>query len=175
MRNIAQLRCRSARVKPLLLLCTGIASLLLASLANADNFRTLTPAPKAYTAECSSCHIAFPPGLMTARDWATTLTELPKHFGTDASVTPAELAEISPYLKSNAASNEERYGSPIKPPRLTKSAWFERKHVRKLPADVWINPKVKTASNCMACHQQADKGNYSEHDISVPGYPGRHW
>lgn len=153
----------------------GLAIPVLTAIAQADSLSKSAPAPKAYASECASCHIAFPPGLMTAGDWATTLKELPRHFGTDASVTPAELAEISTYLRSNAATSEDRYGSTAKPPRMTKSAWFERKHVRKLPATVWTDPKVKTASNCMACHLQADKGSYSERDISVPGYPGRHW
>ena len=152
-----------------------LASVVLATSAQADSLKTSSPAPKAYATECASCHIAFPPGLMTARDWAKTLEELSKHFGTDASLTPAELADISTYVQRNAAANESKYSATSTPPRLTKSAWFERKHVRKLPADVWTNPKVKTASNCMACHLQADKGSYSERDISVPGYPGRHW
>lgn len=158
------------RILALLLLCLAWRTPALA-----DSYQTSTPAPKAYATECASCHIAFPPGLMTARDWTTTLNELPKHFGTDASVTPAELAEIASYVRNNAASNDSKYSSSSASPRLTKSAWFERKHIRKLPADVWTNPKVKTASNCMACHLGADKGSYSERDISVPGYPGRHW
>ena len=156
-------------------ICITLVSLVLAASAMADSIRSTAPAPKAYATECASCHIAFPPGLMSARDWGTTLTELPRHFGTDASVSPADLAEIANYVRNNAASNDSKYSSSSNPPRLTKSAWFERKHIRKLPADVWANPKVKTASNCAGCHQQADKGSYSERDVSVPGYPGRHW
>jgi nitrate/TMAO reductase-like tetraheme cytochrome c subunit len=58
---------------------------------------------------------------------------------------------------------------------LTRTAWFERKHLRKLPASVWADPKVKSAANCQACHTRADKSSFSETEVEVPGFPGKHW
>jgi hypothetical protein len=48
--------------------------------------------------ECASCHMAFPPGLLPAASWTKMMSALDKHFGADASLTPAETAEITGFL-----------------------------------------------------------------------------
>ena len=163
--------------KPVLHVC-AVAFLTLVGLAgaraHADSPR-FPAAPPAYLAECGSCHVAYPPGLLTAGDWRTTLRGLARHFGTDATLGAAEMAVIQPYLEANAAPLGGRHGAQRQPPRLTQTPWFERKHLRKLPAAIWTDPKVKSAANCTACHAGAESGRYGESEISVPGFPGRHW
>jgi mono/diheme cytochrome c family protein len=132
-------------------------------------------APKIYKSECASCHTAYPAGLLVEADWRKLLSGLATHFGTDASVTAAELQEVSAYLLPQAATDATRYTSKVQPPRLTQTAWFERKHQRKIPDSVWQDPRVKSAANCAACHTRADQGSFAERDISVPGFPGKHW
>ncbi len=142
--------------------------------AQADNLRS-PPAPKIYTSECASCHTAYPAGLLVEKNWKKLLVTLGNHFGTDASVSPEELTSISAYLLDNAATDTTRYTAQNDPVRLTQTVWFERKHQRKLPASVWADTRVKSAANCQACHTRADQGRFSESDIAVPGFPGRHW
>jgi len=144
------------------------------TLTLADGNRLMT-APAIYKTECGSCHTPYPAGLLMAAAWKKTTDKLSTHFGVDASLTPAEVQEISAYLQANAGARADRYEAPKDPPRLTQTAWFERKHLQKLPASVWKDPKVKSASHCAACHTGADQGNYAERDIAVPGFPGRHW
>lgn len=143
-------------------------------IADGDMRMNLQAAPKSWRAECASCHTAFPPALLSSNDWKRVMQTLDKHYGSDASVTPQEVQEISQFLVANASSKGSQHVSPVDPPRMTKTAWFERKH-RKIPAAAWQDVRIKSASNCAACHTQAAKDSYSERDISVPGYPGKHW
>lgn len=151
------------------------AAITCATLPGLAHDMHIPAAPKVYTAECASCHTAYPPGLLVHKDWKKTLTQLATHFGTDATVSEAELQGISGYLLGNAATDAGRYTSQSDPARLTRTAWFERKHLRKLPASVWADPKVKSAANCQACHTRADKSSFSETEVEVPGFPGKHW
>jgi hypothetical protein len=116
--------------------------------------------------ECSSCHIAFPPGLLPAASWQKVMSGLDKHFGSDASMDLQDNKEITDFLITNSSN---RWHAPSAPLRITESAWFKRKHdANEISPSVWRNPKVKSPSNCAACHRQAESGNFNEHDISIP-------
>ena len=125
--------------------------------------------PPAYKAECGGCHTPFPPGLLSAAAWQTTIAGLDKHFGTDASLDARTAGEIAAWLQRNASRGMDPIG---KEPRLTTTAWFTREH-REVPARTWRDSRIKSAVNCAACHQGADQGRYGEREISVPGR-GRH-
>lgn len=142
--------------------------------ADSETRMSLQGAPKSWRTECVSCHAAFPPSLLSANDWKRVMQTLDKHYGSDASVTPQEVQEISQFLVTNASTKGSQHTSPVDPPRMTKTAWFERKH-RKIPSAAWSDIRIKSAANCAACHTQAVKDSYSEREISVPGYPGKHW
>jgi nitrate/TMAO reductase-like tetraheme cytochrome c subunit len=141
--------------------------------ALADDMRVPAAAPKAWRAECASCHVAYPPGLLVASDWQRLMAGLDKHFGTDAALTASEVKEITAFLVANAAtrSRNEAGGNA---PRITQTEWFQSKH-RDVPAAAWKDGRIKTASNCMACHTRADADSYSEREIRVPGLEGRRW
>ena len=32
------------------------------------------------------------------------------------------------------------------------------------------NPRVRSFSNCNACHRYAERGSFNEHEIRIPGY-----
>lgn len=126
---------------------------------------------EAWRTECSSCHIAYPPRLLSAESWREIMRTLDKHFGVDASVD-APLAEaISQYLTANAGRS--RYVttagtvSPSSPPRITELPWFKREHDEER-AYVGPGKKVTTWSDCAACHANAGQGRFSEHDIRIP-------
>ena len=44
------------------------------------------PENPAWRNECGTCHVAYPPGLLTAPDWRKLMGGLERHFGTDASL-----------------------------------------------------------------------------------------
>jgi mono/diheme cytochrome c family protein len=51
--------------------------------------------------------------------------------------------------------------------RITRSAWFERKH-RKIDAAVWQSNAVRSAANCAACHGGADRGRFDDDELRLP-------
>ena len=55
--------------------------------------------PKSYEAECASCHMAYPPGLLSEKSWQNVMDSLHKHFGTDASMDQKDQLEITNWLK----------------------------------------------------------------------------
>ena len=121
-----------------------------------------------YQQECAACHIAYPPGMLPAASWQHLMGNLGKHFGTDASLDEASLRELGGWLKSNAGTYKRVSEEPPQD-RITKSAWFLRKHRDdEVPASVWKRASVGSASNCAACHTNAAKGNFNEHEVRIP-------
>ena len=144
----------------------AIILLLAAALpALADRVPLPANTPASYQAECSSCHMAYQPALLSANDWRRTMAGLKDHFGTDATVDGPAGQEIASFLEHNAG-NASKLGSAGEPPRITQTARFVRKH-REIPASYWKDPRIKSAANCEACHRGAADGNYSEHDILI--------
>jgi len=129
---------------------------------------TLAPrhTPPAYTQECAACHTAYPPGLLPARSWQRLMTGLDRHFGTDASLDPATAKQLSDWLQANAGTYKRVNEEPPQD-RITRSAWFERKH-RKVDAAVWAHASVKSAANCSACHGGADRGQFDDDALRFP-------
>ena len=124
---------------------------------------TLLPKHKT---ECAACHMAYPPGLLPAASWQRVMTNLPRHYGTDASLDDATVAELSAWLSANAATNRRlRDASPVD--RITRSARFIRKH-DEVPAATWKRTTIKSASNCAACHTGADQGDFNERNVRIP-------
>lgn len=116
--------------------------------------------------ECSSCHIAYAPGLLPTESWRKVMTGLDQHFGSDASLTAQENEEITDFLVRNASN---RWSAPTAPLRITESAWFKRKHDgHEIAPSVWKKPQVKSPANCAACHTQAESGDFRERNIRMP-------
>jgi Dihaem cytochrome c len=133
--------------------------------ALADRLPLPADTPASYAAECGSCHLAYPPALLSAGDWRRVMAGLDDHFGTDAAVDANKRQEISTFLERHAG-NAGKLGSAGTPPRISTTARFVRKH-REVPTKLWHDPRVKSAANCEACHRGAVDGNYSEHDIAI--------
>ena len=133
-------------------------------LASGGNAAPLDPN---YVQECGSCHVAYPPRLLSASSWSATMNGLSSHFGVDASLEPPALASISSYLAGNAKQKETRStgGQPIL--RITETRWFLHEH-DEITESTWKLPAVRSRSNCSACHTTAEQGVYSEHKIRIP-------
>ena len=123
-------------------------------------------APKSYEAECASCHMAYPPGLLGQKNWQSMMSGLDKHFSTDASLEVKTQAEITQWLIKNAATRE-KYAAFAPENRITKTAWFIRQH-DEVRVDVWKRTGVKSAANCSACHADAVKGDFDEDRVRIP-------
>lgn len=128
--------------------------------------QTFRPTNKTWQAECGSCHVAYPVRMLPATSWKAIMAGLDKHFGTDASVDAVSAKEILAFLEKNAGRRKvETASNP--PLRITETNWFLREH-DEIRADVWKRPQVKSAANCAACHTQAERGDFNEHNIRVP-------
>jgi nitrate/TMAO reductase-like tetraheme cytochrome c subunit len=136
-----------------------------AGLAHAERGYEVAPNAK-HQQECSSCHVAYPPGLLPAASWGRIMGGLNKHFGTDASLDDASTREIGAWLKANAGTG--RRGSEEPPQdRISKSNWFVRQH-DEVSASTWKRTSIGSAANCSACHGGAAKGDFNEHAVRIP-------
>ncbi len=133
-----------------------------------------------YQEECGSCHMAYPPGLLPGRSWEKMMTSLDDHFGENAELDAATVTELVQFLRDNSADARPSYRRSRKiirdlsdenvPLRITQLDYFRHEH-REIPAR-WItgNPGVSSLSNCNTCHQNAERGSFSEREITIPGH-----
>ena len=135
----------------------------------ADTIPMAASTPPAFQSECSACHLAYPAALLPASSWQRLMANLPRHFGTDASLDAATAAQLSAWLQANAASDKKVRRDAAPPPedRITRSAWFVREH-REVAAELWRRASIRSASNCVACHANGAQGRFSEHDVQIP-------
>lgn len=120
-----------------------------------------------FAEECGSCHVAYPGNLMKPAEWTKVLGSLDRHYGVDASLDPQALADVARHLKTTVPASEAV--GPTQPlPRITTSGWFRREH-DEVSSRTWSSPHVKSASNCSACHLGAERGNFDEQSIRIPG------
>lgn len=134
--------------------------------AFADGPRMPLRVPPAYTQECGACHTAYPPALLPARSWQRLMGGLDQHFGTDAALDTRTVAELSGWLQQHAGTARRVAEEPPQD-RITRSAWFERKHRHVEPA-VWKLPSVRSAAQCAACHRGADQGRFDDDGLITP-------
>lgn len=134
--------------------------------AHADGNLSPRSTPPAYAQECASCHTAYPPGLLPARSWQRVMAGLDKHYGTDASIDAATAKQLDNWLQANAGTYKRVNEEPPQD-RITRSAWFERKHRKVAPA-VWTHASVRSAANCAACHLGADSGDFDDDRLRFP-------
>ncbi len=144
-------------------LALGLTLPTLPSLA--DEHAPRVPLLPAYRQECAGCHIAYPPSMLPAASWQRLLSNLPHHYGTDASLDPPTVQALAAWLTANAGTGRRAAVPPDD--RITRSAWFQRKH-DEVPADAWKRPAVRSASNCAACHAGAESGDFDEHRVRIP-------
>lgn len=149
------------------LFCVAV-SLPLATRADDDGARMPAQLPKAYTQECAGCHMAFPPGLLPAASWRRMMNGLDRHYGSDASLEPAVVKELSDWLQANAAPGRRGRADSAPPEdRITRTRWFVREH-REIAPSVFRRPSIKSAANCMACHADAERGDFDDDGVRIP-------
>ena len=132
-----------------------------------------------YIKECGSCHFPYQPGLLPANAWNKMMTNLDKHFGSDATLASEDFQTLSKYLNDNSAEKNMQYkrsnrivsSIPARqiPDSISTTPYIIQKH-RELKKNMITQPEVKGLFNCVACHTTADKGSYSERDIKIPNF-----
>lgn len=138
------------------------------TMAHADGGKYSVPDNPKWKTECGSCHVAFPPQLLTAGDWKRLMEELDKHFDTNAVLNSTDNREILDFLQRHAGSGKKNSAPSL---RISETPWFIREH-REISSNTWFDPAVKSRSNCTACHINAERGDWSERGIRVPGDQG---
>ncbi|MGP3698018.1 cytochrome b/b6 domain-containing protein [Rhodobacter sp. NSM] len=125
-------------------------------------------------AECSACHMAYHPSLLPAASWRGLMAGLSDHFGEDASLDPVTVAEVEGWLVAHAAEEADTLPAhafaltaPDAPFAITESPSWKRLH-GDLPDALFERTSVRSRSNCVACHADAESGLFSPFSIHVP-------
>lgn len=129
----------------------------------------------AYKEACGACHFAYQPGLLPSGSWKKILSQTAKHFDASFELDPEAKKALAAYLEADAAekSTAKRSARIMKslgkstPLRITEIPVIKNKH-RKISEAVLKRPAIGSLSNCIACHQKAEEGDYSERTVSIP-------
>ena len=163
----------------------------IASQAADDRFQRKTPESMTgflpardatYVKECGSCHFPYSPGLLPARSWTRLAEGLDKHFGETIQLDAATRAKVLDYLTRNAADVSPYEGSKVfmeripdsfTPLRFQHVPKFRQMHtVMREIISTKTKVKVRTLTNCNACHTKADEGSFGLDEMYVPGLTG---
>ncbi len=130
----------------------------LAAMADDDYIPPVTD--KLVKKECGECHMTLQPGFLPAPSWRKIMVTLADHFGEDASLNARIRDKVESYLIANAGN---RRVDPDNPPlQITKFFWFRDEHndgdVRRMAR----RRNVKTLVDCVACHRNADRGDFDD-------------
>lgn len=126
--------------------------------------------------ECGSCHMPFYPSLLPSRSWTRMLAEQDKHFGTDLGLDETTRAALLVFLNANAAERhlteaglkiDQSLKPDAAPLRITETPYWLKKHRDIKDAD-WLSPKVKSKTNCDACHLDALEGTFEDAAMRLP-------
>lgn len=129
-----------------------------------------------WKSECSSCHMLYHPGLLPERSWNKMMNGLDQHFGENASLDVVTRDEIMRFLAMNSADKHDnrrskRISQSIPatdaPLRITETRYFTSKHDEVSPL-TFKRKSIGSASNCVACHKNAEKGDFAESQIRIP-------
>lgn len=132
-----------------------------------------------YKSECSSCHMAYPPGLLPSGSWKKIMTGLESHFGDNAELDNESHKIISDFLITNSADDSDYRRSrkimkSLKknetPIRISETPYIIRKHDELPDRLIKYNKQVNSLGNCIACHSGAEKGLFDEDHVRIPGF-----
>jgi hypothetical protein len=127
-------------------------------------------APLVWREECAACHMLYAPGLLPADAWREQMRTLADHYGSNASLDPLQEQEILDFLvRASAANRLPTEPSPTagEPPRISQTRWFERKH-DEVSAAKFARESVGGRFNCVACHRDAERGDFDDDRVKIP-------
>lgn len=122
---------------------------------------------KGVNTECSACHMVYPAGFLPVRSWKKIMATLDDHFGENAELDDEIRTAIENYLSENSADARGRFPKFLRrekssdiPLRITDMLWFISEHDGEVSAGKLA--KAGSMSNCIACHRDADRGNFDD-------------
>jgi hypothetical protein len=119
-----------------------------------------------YQAECGSCHVAYPPALLSTAGWTTVMDRLDKHYGVDASLDQATARKVRDYVLINSGRSQRTEPAPASGlRRISTLPWFLKEHREVTGRNA--SASVKSMSDCAACHTKAAQGDYAESTLRV--------
>ncbi|MDH5326053.1 MAG: cytochrome b/b6 domain-containing protein [Gammaproteobacteria bacterium] len=125
---------------------------------------------------CGECHFAFHPSLLPRRSWEKMFSQQHEHFGEDLDLSEDDAKSLLEFhLKYPAESNLTEpsrkilYYTPENelPLRVSETHYIVKKH-KDIEDVYWKHNKVKSKSNCSACHLDANRGTYEDSDMRLP-------
>jgi hypothetical protein len=128
-----------------------------------------------YRTTCGECHFPYPTGLLPASSWKVILDRMKDHFGEQVSINPKSKEEILHYLTENGADQSSSKKS-IKimkslkgqtPLRITEIPYIRDKH-HEISKETLSRKAIGSLSNCIACHKNAERGNFDEDEVKIP-------
>ncbi|SFQ19205.1 Dihaem cytochrome c [Geopseudomonas sagittaria] len=125
-------------------------------------------AAQKWLTECGRCHMAYPPGLLPAKAWERHMNSLSHHYGSDASLGPAEEQAIRDFLLLVSSNNRQPLEGTVsadEQPRITATRWFKRRH-HAVSAKQFAGKSVGGAGNCAACHRKVARGSFAK--VKIP-------
>jgi len=143
-----------------------------------DDGKSVLQQDEIYVAECGSCHMAFPAGLLPAESWHKIMLGLEEHFDDNAEIDSETGIYISNYLQQNALKRNEtsRFSRMLRnigdmaPLRISELPYFISEH-NEIPKKMVVdNVEVGSFSKCESCHKDATEGVFDEHQINIPGF-----
>jgi len=153
------------------IICTILLLLVSATSAFSGNGNLVIPDNPKWKEECAtSCHIGYPPQLMTEENWYWLMERLDKHFGTNVTLDPKDNKEILEFLLNNSGLDSGGKSSTTGL-RITDTPWFVFEHRHLL--NVWNNPAIKSSSNCAICHVNAERGDWTKQGVKFPRLDGK--
>jgi Dihaem cytochrome c. len=131
--------------------------------------------PAVYKDSCGGCHMAYGAYLLPRDSWDRMLKGLDNHFGTQVQLDAAEYIQVADYLLAHSAdTGGSRLGrkimkhtGPETPDRISTMAYIKRRH-RKINPASFDNPKVGGIQNCIACHADAEQGDFDDDRARIP-------
>jgi len=166
----------------ILAICLFLISFSPEAIADHDDDRKkheskyLTPVNnETFKQECGACHFAYQPGLLPSGSWEKILNNLPSHFDEEVSLDQETKKIINEYLQANAAENSsaKRARKILKslrgqtPLRISETPYILEKH-DELNSNIFSRQSIGSRSNCIACHPEAEQGNYDDDFVKMP-------
>ncbi len=131
---------------------------------------------KLWSSECGSCHQLFHPSLLPARSWEKMMLQLESHFGDDAYLEEEDQLKVTKFLVSNSAETSDfeaaykisnSLAEGATPIAITVTPYWIRKHDEIAP-EIYQRSDIKSAANCLACHEDAESGRFEDHFSIIP-------
>ncbi|MFO1436334.1 MAG: cytochrome C [Gammaproteobacteria bacterium] len=161
-------------------LLTGLLSNITATVVRAEDDEDERETPfnienTVYRQECGSCHVPYPPELLSTESWTGILSNLNDHFGSDASLDDDSARQIAEFLQTNSSTRRTNDDNGKPSHRISDTVWFKQAHRPGhdgLKPGIFQSAAVKSAANCEACHRNAAAGDYSENNLRIPAPTG---